>query len=228
MSSSSFINFATSLYPIVTIAIIKSANESAFHIPLSNNITANIPSVAVIPYIIKTACFWVYPFATSLWCKCPLSGLNTAFNDFPFIILLIIVNKVSNIGIAKIIIGAINTRAVYVLATPRIDIIARENPMKLDPVSPINVFAGLKLNGRNPTIAPAKAVINTIAINGEPFNANTIRSDKHEIKVTPDDNPSRPSIKLIAFVIPIIQHTVIIYENIPLITIFPSVNGIEI
>ena len=103
---------------------------------------------------------------------------------------------------------------------------ASENPIKLEPVSPINVFAGLKLNGKNPTSAPANAVIKTIAINGEPFNANTINRDKQEIKVTPEDSPSKPSIKLIAFVIPTIQQTVIIYENIPLITILPSVNGI--
>ena len=92
----------------------------------------------------------------------------------------------------------------------------------------MNVFAGLKLNGKNPTIAPASAVISTIANKGEPFKAKTIRRDKHEIKVTPDDNPSNPSIKLIAFVIPIIQHTVSIYENIPVIINFPSVKGTEI
>ena len=75
---------------------------------------------------------------------------------------------------------------------------------------------------------PANAVIYTLAINGDSFNANTIRRDKHEINVTPDDSPSNPSIKFIAFVIPTIQQTVIIYENIPLITIFPSVKGIDI
>ena len=34
-------------------------NEIAFQIPLSSKIIANIPSIAVIPYIIKTACFCV-------------------------------------------------------------------------------------------------------------------------------------------------------------------------
>lgn len=148
--------------------------------------------------------------------------------DFPFIILLKIANIVSKIGIPSIIIGAINTNAVYVLATPNIEIIAKENPIKFEPVSPIKVFAGLKLNGKNPTIAPAKAVIKIIAISGDIFNANTIRSDKQEIKVTPDDKPSNPSIKLIALVIPIIQHTVRIYDKISFITIFPSEKGIDI
>ena len=69
-----------------------------------------------------------------------------------------------------------------------------------------------------PEIAPPKAVINTIAINGEPFNVNIINNDIHEIKLIPEDNPSNPSIKLIAFVTPTIQQTVIIYDK----TIFNS------
>ena len=103
---------AESLYPIAIIAITKSANENAFQIPLSNSIIANIPSVAVSPYKIRTACFCVYPLFISLWCKCPLSALNTAFIDLPFIILLIIAKIVSNIGSPNTIIGAISTNAV--------------------------------------------------------------------------------------------------------------------
>ena len=112
-----------SLYPIATIAITSNANDKAFHMPLSSNIIAIIPSVAVTPYKIKTACLCVYPFAISLWCKCPLSALNTPFIDFVFTILLTIAHKVSNIGSASTIIGAIITIAVYVFATPNIDII---------------------------------------------------------------------------------------------------------
>ena len=48
----------------------------------------------------------------------------------------------------------------------------KENPKKFDPVSPINVFAGEKLNGKNPTSAPASAVIKTIDTSGEPFKTN--------------------------------------------------------
>ena len=77
----------------------------------------------------------------------------------------------------------------------------------------MNVFAGLKLNGKNPHKAPAKAVIIIIAINGELFKENIINSDIHEIIVMPDDNPSNPSIKLIALVITIIQITVKIIDN---------------
>lgn len=107
-----------------------------------------MPSVALSPYNIKTACFCVYPFAINLWCKCPLSGLNTAFNDLPLIILLKIANIVSNIGNPSTISGAINTKTVYVFATPKIDITAKLNPKKLEPTSPTNVLAGLKLNGK--------------------------------------------------------------------------------
>ena len=61
---------------------------------------------------------------------------------------------------------------------------------------------------RNRTIAPASAVVNTIAIIGESFNENIITSDKHDISVIPEDKPSKPSIKFIALVIPTIHPTV--------------------
>ena len=81
------------------------------------------------------------------------------------------------------------------------------------------------MNGKNPTIAPANAVINTIAISGELFNENIISNDKHDIKQTPEESPSNPSIRLIAFVIPTIQQIVRIYENTSLIIILLSVKG---
>ena len=87
----------------------------------------------------------------------------------------------------------------------KIEIIAKENPKKLEPTSPIKVLAGLKLKGKNPTIAPASAVINKIAIRGDSFNVKIIISEIQEIKVIPEDSPSNPSIKLIALVIPTIQ-----------------------
>lgn len=85
------------------------------------------------------------------------------------------------------------------------EIMASENPKKLEPTSPINVLAGLKLNGKNPTIAPPNAVISKTAISGDLFKVKIISSDIHEISVMPDDKPSKPSIKLIALVMPIIQ-----------------------
>lgn len=77
----------------------------------------------------------------------------------------------------------------------------------------IKVFAGAKLNGKNPTNAPAKAVINKIEISGEPFSTNIINRDTADITEIPADNPSNPSIKLIAFVTPTIHPMVKIMEN---------------
>ena len=123
----------------------------------------------------------------------------------PFTILLIIANNVSNIGRARTSIGAINTTSVTVFATPRIEIVAKLNPKNCAPTSPINVFAGFTLNGKKPPIAPAKAVIKIIDINGESFVENIISKLMQDISDTPEDRPSSPSIKLIAFVIPTIQ-----------------------
>jgi len=89
---------------------------------------------------------------------------------------------------------------------------AKEKPKKFDPVSPIKVFAGVKLNGKKPTIAPANAVISKIEIKDDSFNVNIINNEKQDINVIPEESPSKPSIKFIAFVIPIIQPIVIIYE----------------
>ena len=79
-----------------------------------------------------------------------MSAVITALIDFPFIILLKIANIVSNTGRASTISGATITTRVYVFATPNIDITAKQYPKKFDPTSPINVFAGLKLNGKKP------------------------------------------------------------------------------
>ena len=63
ISCFSFIKF---LYPIAIVAITINKNDNAFQIPLSNNITANIPHAALIPYNMSTACFWLKPLATNL------------------------------------------------------------------------------------------------------------------------------------------------------------------
>ena len=145
-----------------------------------------------------------------------------ALIDFPFINLLIIAHKVSKIGNPKTISGNTITANVYVFATPKIDIIDNENPKKLEPVSPIKVFAGVKLNGKNPTSAPANAVISTIDTNGEPFKTNITNNEIADITDIPEDNPSSPSIRFIALVTPTIHTTVIIQETIS------SINGLFI
>ena len=102
------------------------------------------------------------------------------------------------------------------------EITAKLYPKKLEPVSPIKVLAGLKLNGKNPVNAPANAVTNKTAMSGESFKAKIIIKDKHEINEIPEDKPSKPSIKLIALVIPIIQPIVIIIENTLLVLGYPK------
>ena len=77
----------------------------------------------------------------------------------------------------------------------------KENPRKFDPVSPINVFAGEKLNGKNPTSAPASAVIKTIDTSGEPFKTNITNNDTADMTEIPAANPSKPSIRLMQFII---------------------------
>ena len=61
------------------------------------------------------------------------------------------------------------------------------------------------MNGKKPTNAPIIEVIIRTAIIGDEFNANIINNETQEIKAIPEDRPSNPSIKLIAFVIPTIQ-----------------------
>ena len=90
---------------------------------------------------------------------------------------------------------------------------ASEKPKKLEPASPIKVLAGLKLNGKNPASAPAKAVIIRMAIIGEPFKEKIINSDKQDISDIPEESPSNPSIKLIEFVIPTIHPKVSMVEK---------------
>lgn len=112
---------------------------------------------------------------------------------------------VSNIGNPSASNGNTITAAVYVFATPNIEIIESENPRKLEPVSPINVLAGAKLNGRNPTNDPANAVINRIEISGDSLSTNIINKETADITEIPADNPSNPSIKLMALVTPTIH-----------------------
>ena len=113
-----------------------------------------------------------------------------------FIILLIIANNVSNIGIASITIGAIKTTTVYVLATPTIAITAIINPINCAPTSPTKVLAGYLLNGKNPAVPPARAVIRNIDIIGEPFSINITISDNDDISTIPDESPIKTIYKI--------------------------------
>ena len=71
--------------------------------------------------------------------------LKTFLFYYSFLLLQI---EYLNIGRANTKIGAINTTNVTVFATPKIEIVARQNPKNCAPTSPINVFAGFILNGK--------------------------------------------------------------------------------
>ena len=103
-----------------------------------------------------------------------------------------------------------------------IEITDKEYPRKLEPVSPMKVLAGLKLNGINPSNAPARAVTSMILIKGDPFKAKIISKETQEIIDIPEDKPSRPSIKLIAFIIAIIHTTVTINDNVSFVITPPK------
>ena len=83
-------------------------------------------------------------------------------------------------------------------------------------------MAGLKLNGINPNNAPASAVTSIILIKGEPFKEKTINSEMQEIIDIPEDKPSSPSIKLIAFIITIIHKTVTANESVSFVITPPN------
>ena len=95
----------------------------------------------------------------------------------------------SNIGIASITIGAINTTIVYVLATPTIAITAIIKPINCAPTSPTNVFAGYLLNGKNPAVPPASAVIKNIEIIGDKFIMKITIRARDDIRTMPEESP---------------------------------------
>ena len=81
-------------------------------------------------------------------------------------ILLKIANEVSKIGIARTTTGTTTAIIVDLLRGPTTDRIAIINPRNKAPPSPIKVFAGEKLKGKNPMQLPAIATmaIQTIGI----------------------------------------------------------------
>ena len=74
-------------------------------------------------------------------------------------------------------------------------------PNKSEPVSPINTFAGCKLNIRNPNTAPITMLPNT-DISGCPNIIPITVKHVNIIALTLDAKPSIPSVKFTAFVVP--------------------------
>jgi hypothetical protein len=84
---------------------------------------------------------------------------------------------------------------------------ASKKPMNKEPESPKNILAGFELKNKKPQSVPAKMIakIDTITLSKL---SETIKKVNAEIAAKPEDNPSRPSIRLNAFVIATIQITV--------------------
>ena len=70
--------------------------------------------------------------------------------------------SVSKIGRPSTSAGITTTTRVALLTVPRMDSAARAKPRTCEPLSPMNVFAGWKLNGRNPRHAPARIIMHVV------------------------------------------------------------------
>lgn len=100
------------------------------------------------------------------------------------------------------------------LKTPTTETTERVYPRNIAPVSPIKIFAGFELNGRNPIQEPTRIAV-IIIIEASACRIETTRREVAQIAETPQASPSSPSIKLIAFVSPTIHIRVIGIENQP-------------
>ncbi|MOA33192.1 hypothetical protein D3C78_1544640 [compost metagenome] len=105
-------------------------------------------------------------------------------------------NTTDSISITKIPPITKNSSSLFVT----IAIAAIAPPMPREPVSPINTLAGCALNTRNPSTAPIMAAAQTAAGIDVACIAITAYAPK-AIALTPDSNPSRPSVKLTALLI---------------------------
>jgi hypothetical protein len=110
-------------------------------------------------------------------------------------------NVVSNIGRAKITIGMAKVKADVFVNLSFNPITARRNPRNILPVSPMKIFAGLKLYRRNPKQLPAKAA-DKEAIKNCPFMAERRRKKEEAMPAMPTDKPSILSKRLKALVMP--------------------------
>ena len=85
----------------------------------------------------------------------------------------------------------------------RMAIVPNAPPNASEPVSPINIFAGLKLKYKKPRQAPAIAAL-IIANPVYPLIWQRVANVAKEMKEQPEASPSSPSVKFIALDAPII------------------------
>ena len=172
-------------------------------------IAINPATIATVD-IITTVNFCEKPAFNSLWWICSASATN---GDLPLKIRLRLEYVISAIGTANTKNGK-SIASVALFITPVIDIEASINPENSAPESPINIFAGLKLKVKNAIIEPARInpISALIGFGGVIASAIIARVTAF-IVITEPANPSTPSIKLTALLIPTIHNIVKGYEN---------------
>ncbi len=138
--------------------------------------------------------------------------MSASIIGFLFIYLLIIANVVSNIGRPNANTGTANATTATLFTIPETDVTASIYPSNKEPVSPMKIFAGLKLKGKNPSEAPA-IIAHCITMKSCPNLAAVNKRVVAAMLATPEASPSSPSIKFIVFVIPTNQNNVITKDN---------------
>ena len=112
--------------------------------------------------------------------------------------------QISKIGTPRIRNGTANEIIAYILNRPVTDNVASMKPRNVAPVSPIKILAGFILYGKKPRHAPKSAERMIATFVSATISAMTV-SAAVEMADTPAARPSRPSIKLTAFVMATIQ-----------------------
>ncbi len=115
--------------------------------------------------------------------------------------------SVSAIGIPRAMIGTRSATDDEDRWFAWIAVVARTNPMNIDPVSPMKMVAGWKLWNRNPSSAPASVPVKSSIIGSAWTNARRAVVIT-AIRPMPPASPSRPSMRFIAFTTPAIQSIV--------------------
>lgn len=111
-----------------------------------------------------------------------------------------------------------STANVAPFITPVIDNEASKKPENNAPESPINIFAGLKLNVKNANIEPARInAINALIELGGRIAKATIANVIALTVITEPAKPSTPSMKFTALLIPTIHNNVIGYDKNPIL-----------
>src|SRR2546422_5526912 len=115
--------------------------------------------------------------------------------------------NVSMIGSPRTRNGTMSEKAADPLVELWIERMASVNPRKRLPESPRKIRALLKLYRRNPSTEPPRTSA-IVAVARSPFMNEIVKIVSETMQATPDARPSRPSIRLNAFVTPTIQSSV--------------------